>query len=295
MTMKGNLSGQRVDAGSADIPEGESGAIRATKQRALHVNLRDNDGAEIGSGTGLPVSGTVAIDQTTDGETNGVSVTNPTIEKTVGAAVGTLALMAGGSDGTNVRHLKTDASGELQVDVLSNALPTGAATNAKLDEVKALLGEVQATPTDNTVLDRLKDLLTGIVLAAGTNLFGDVDLQPRTTGGWTVANFTSGDNHTALTNSAQVIKASAGKLGGYYFHNPNAASSYIHIYNIAAASVTVGTSTAPMNFCIPAGSSANLDLGAGIAFDTAMSIAATTTGGGNTAPTTALEVMVWYK
>lgn len=34
------------------------------------------------------------------------------------------------------------------------------------------LGEVQASPTANTVLDRLKALLTGIVLAAGTNAIG---------------------------------------------------------------------------------------------------------------------------
>lgn len=34
------------------------------------------------------------------------------------------------------------------------------------------MGEVQATPTANTLLGRLKDLLTGIVLAAGTNVIG---------------------------------------------------------------------------------------------------------------------------
>lgn len=34
------------------------------------------------------------------------------------------------------------------------------------------IGEVQASPTANTVLARLKDLLTGIVLAAGTNAIG---------------------------------------------------------------------------------------------------------------------------
>ena len=37
-------------------------------------------------------------------------------------------------------------------------------------------GEVQASPTANTVLARLKDLLTGITLAAGTNNIGDVDI-----------------------------------------------------------------------------------------------------------------------
>jgi len=36
------------------------------------------------------------------------------------------------------------------------------------------IGEVQASPTANTILDRLKALLTGIVLAAGTNNIGKV-------------------------------------------------------------------------------------------------------------------------
>ncbi|MGD9827135.1 MAG: hypothetical protein AB7U66_00260 [Hyphomicrobiaceae bacterium] len=43
-----------------------------------------------------------------------------------------------------------------------------------------MLGEVDATPTSNTVLDRLKALLTGIVLAAGDNLVGRVKISDGT-------------------------------------------------------------------------------------------------------------------
>lgn len=84
------------------------------------------------------------------------------------------------------------------VVVSSSALPTGAATAANqttvishLDGVESLLGdidagkleeatftgrigEVQASPTANTVLARLKDLLTGIVLSAGSNIIGAI-------------------------------------------------------------------------------------------------------------------------
>ena len=46
-----------------------------------------------------------------------------------------------------------------------------------IDELKVLVGEVQATPTSNTILDRIKDLLTGITLAANTGVdIGDVDV-----------------------------------------------------------------------------------------------------------------------
>lgn len=122
-----------------------------------------------------------------------------------------------------------------------------------------------------------------------------VTIQPHTAGGWLTANFTNGDTFTPLTNAAQAIKASAGQLGGWYIYNPNAVVSYVNIYNVASGSVTVGTTTPKMNLAIPAGAAANVELVNGIEFDTAMSLSATTTGGGNTAPTTALDVMIWYK
>lgn len=131
-------------------------------------------------------------------------------------------------------------------------------------------------------------------IAAGTNKIGDVDIAPRTTGGWSVGNFTSGDSFTALTNTAQVCKASAGKFGGYYVYNPNAVVSYVIVYDVAQGSVTVGTTSPKLVFAIPAYSAANLELLAGIPFSTAITVAATTTGGGNSAPTTALECMIWY-
>ena len=58
------------------------------------------------------------------------------------------------------------------VKTAASALPAGASTDSKLNEIKALIGEVQASPTENTALDRLKDLLTGIVLATGSNAIG---------------------------------------------------------------------------------------------------------------------------
>jgi len=134
-------------------------------------------------------------------------------------------------------------------------------------------------------------------LPLGSNLIGDVQLQPRATAsGWDTANFTSGDGSTALTNSAQAIKAAAGKLGGWYIFNPNTVTAWVIIYNVAAASVTVGTTSPKMVIGVPAGSAANVEWTQGIAFDTAMSCSAVmTSAAGNTAPTTALDVMIMYK
>lgn len=60
-----------------------------------------------------------------------------------GAAVPAKAAYNGGIDGTGLlRGLKTDASGELQVDVLTSALPTGAATETTLSAVNGKLGSL---------------------------------------------------------------------------------------------------------------------------------------------------------
>jgi len=68
-----------------------------------------------------------------------------------------------------------------KLDVNASIDTTGLATSAKQDtgntsigNVDTKIGEVQATPTANTVLGRLKDILTGIVLSAGTNIIGAV-------------------------------------------------------------------------------------------------------------------------
>lgn len=61
-------------------------------------------------------------------------------------------------------------------------LPTGAATSAAQASLLSSVGEVQASPTANTLLDRVKQILTGIVLAAGTNLIGKVGIDQTTPG-----------------------------------------------------------------------------------------------------------------
>lgn len=72
---------------------------------------------------------------------------------TVAAAITTKGIAAVGTDGTNARIFKTDASGELQIDVLT--LPALAAGTNNIGDV---------------------DVLTLPALPAGTNNIGDVDV-----------------------------------------------------------------------------------------------------------------------
>jgi hypothetical protein len=54
-----------------------------------------------------------------------------------------------GNDGSNDKQLKTNSSGELSVNVASSALPSGAATDTKLDTLNTSIGTV-GTNTGNT-------------------------------------------------------------------------------------------------------------------------------------------------
>lgn len=115
------------------------------------------------------------------------------------------------------------------------------------------------------------------------------------TGGWSSLNATAADGATACTNSAQAVKATQGLFGGYYINNPNTTDEWVHVYNVIAASVTVGTTVPQLSFRLPLSQAANLEITQGIQFSTAISIACTSTAGGNGAPATALEADFFYK
>lgn len=81
-----------------------------------------------------------------------VSGTVSTSEQAVvadGGALPAVVKVVGGFDGSLVQVIKTDAAGELQIDVLSSALPTGAATEATLS---SLNGKVVAVDTGAVVV-----------------------------------------------------------------------------------------------------------------------------------------------
>lgn len=100
----------------------------------------------------------------------------------------------------------------------------------------------------------------------------------------------------ALVATAVAVKASAGRIYGYHISSVNAVITYLHVYNIAAASVVVGTSTPIITLALPAGAVLDGVFPLPISdFDTAIAIAATTTITGNTAPSTGLLVNIWYR
>lgn len=105
---------------------------------------------------------------------------------------------------------------------------------------------------------------------------------------------------TDVDNTAQVIKAAPGFLHYVHVANPNTDAAWLHLYDAAAADVTVGTTTPKQSYMVPGGSATNpggFDLPLGnhqMYFGTAITYAATTTVGGGADPTTGLVLNAHY-
>jgi hypothetical protein len=102
--------------------------------------------------------------------------------------------------------------------------------NTSLASIDTKFGQVQASPTANTLLARLKDLLTGIVLAPSTNNIGDVDVL--TLKG--AANLANGQV-TAGTTSAEVVALRATRRSVLIRNTDPANSAYVGTGTVSAA------------------------------------------------------------
>lgn len=187
---------------------------------------------------------------------------------------------------------QVDGAALTSLQLIDDIVRAEDSAHSSADPGAVVLGVRAASPTD-----RSAGPTDGDYEPFGVNEVGAVWVSPThsANGGATTMNASSSDGATALTNSAQAIKASAGNLIGYYIYNPNASAQFVQFYNTASGSVTVGTTNPLFMLTIPATSGANLWMPGGIAFSTAISWSATSTAGGNGAPASALDAVAWYK
>lgn len=101
-----------------------------------------------------------------------------------------------------------------------------------------------------------------------------VQPQPHTAGGLSI--FRSLD----LDETEEEVKASAGQVYAVWFSNLATTTRFLKFYNATAANVTVGTTTPVLTLALPGNSSDDISgvfsSTMGIAFDTAITVAATT-------------------
>lgn len=178
---------------------------------------------------------------------------------------------------TNTTGLAGTVSGsELQVDVVA-ALPAGTNAIGKLAANSGVdIGDVDVTS-----------------ISAGSNLIGDVGLSgARTSGGTTIY------RNLDVDETEDQVKATAGQVYWIHAMNLGSATRFLKVYNATAASVTVGTTTPVLTFPIATQGDSNgagftLSIPNGIAFDTAITVAATTAvGDSDTGAPGANEVIV---
>lgn len=276
----------------------------------LQVDANGRLKVEAFSGETLPVSGTV----TANAGTGTMAVSN----------AGTFAVQAAPTSaaawGVYVEDAAETAGGNLMMagsvrrdTAASSAGTTGDNATINTDSVGALWTRDTATLVDDAAFTPATSRVVPVGLQADETATDSVDegdigaprmtldrkqivtVQPHTTGGLSTFMASGSDGSSILVATARVIKASAGQLYGYYAYNPEAAVTFVHFYNVAAASVTVGTTNPMFTLAVPAGAAANLMFPCGVTFSNAgWSCAATTTAGGNTAPATGVSLVAWY-
>jgi len=241
VTKTGSLVG--LEAGTASI-----GKLAANSG----VDIGDVDVLSLPAlAAGTAIIGKVSIDQVTANANEVVTKTGSLVALEAGTAeIGKLA--AGTAEIGNVKNSGTFAT--------QATLQTGSAAIGKLTANSGVdIGDVDVTS-----------------ISAGANLIGDVGISgARTSGGTTLY------KNIDVDESEDQIKATAGQV--YWIHAMNLSASvvFLKFYNATAASVTVGTTVPDLTFPIPTQGDTNgagfvLAIPNGIAFGTAITIAATT-------------------
>ena len=181
---KGNYAEVNSDGSLKVSQEGLEEALKEGLEEALKLALE----ASVDTGTATGGSGTTIVDTTKDFTVdmwkNAIaevviddihylrmvsSNTDDTI--TIAALPGTVVVAAGCSYSLKIPIAIQD------IERWGGTQLTGRDISLDLQTLSAGMGTVVESPLANTLLDRVKALLTGIVLAAGTNLIGLIGID----------------------------------------------------------------------------------------------------------------------
>ena len=243
------------------------------------TSATDDAAFTVASGSGTPIMGVASADAVDSGDVGVVGMTTTRSLKTV----------VTNSSGTIIDPQTDDAaftpaSGLVSVIagiVTADSVGSGDAGAIAMTTGRAMHVAVQGTVavTDNSgslTVDNSGTFAVQSTNQASTNLIGDVGISgARTSGGTTI--FRSID----IDETEEEIKATAGQIYWISAINLTATVVYLKFYNATAANVTVGTTTPVLTFPVPSSGSTSgggfvLSIPNGIAFGTAITVAATT-------------------
>jgi len=285
-----------------------SGAITETNSAAIKTAVELIDNAVSGAGLNITQQGGVAVSLNTGVRDAGTQRVTIATNDLVPISAASLPLPTGAATETTVNSLLKPASTLAAVTtvttcnlaaettkvigtvrmasggvasgsiasgaVASGAIATGAIVDALADDATFTIASSRVFPTgllaDETSTDSVDEGDVGIPRMT-LDRMAIVTTRPSATGeGYDV------HRNIDVDESEDDVKTSAGKLYGWFLHNAHTATLFVKFYNATAANTTVGTTTPFMTIPMPAGASANVEFTNGIAFSTALCIAATT-------------------
>lgn len=265
-------SGMLTIGGFADetspdsVNEGDTGAVRMTLDRKLHIASTQSHDDAVSAYASM--GGLEAKDF--DGSALPNDVAEGDMARTAGTLYGIPFAMLVNEDGSKELGLAEDAahsSGDLGIQALAVRNDTLAAlADTDGDYTPLQVSALGALYTENTPAASTADI--------GSDPYFDSD----------------GDN------TAQALKASGGALYSLHVINENATDAYVQLFDTAAGSVTVGTTTPVYVLFVPANGAVEEKFTAPpLTFGTAITYACTTTATGNGDPSTGLVVSAAYK
>ena len=101
--------------------------------------------------------------------------------------------------------------------------------------------------------------------------------------------------NSSLGNTATTVVSSQCRLHGFHIENPGTSKCYIQFFDATAQNVNLGTTTPKMSFLlVPSGGLDNFYPMALAGFDTALTIAVTSSSNGSSAPSANCLINLFY-
>lgn len=191
------------------------------------------------------------------------------------------------------------AQGLFQTGAATTANPTTTpvAYRVAVGSAKWLRVRVTTQTTAGAVVVTMVGTETGMITQVGiSNVASTIPAPSPTAGAFSAQSF------TASTTAKVAVKATAGTVGHLAAYNPNSTPVWLHVFNVASAGVTVGTTAPNLSYMIPAQDAAGnpgrleIPFPEGLRLTTAITMApwTTNTNSGGVAPTTGITLNVAY-
>lgn len=234
-------------------------------------------GAASGASTaGNPVRGGANFNTTQPTVTNGQTVD---LQATARGGL----IVATGTDTFNVTVNAAIPTGSNTIGAVTQASGPWTQNLTQVGGAAVALGQAAMASSIPVAIASNQGTLN-VQLQTGANVVGTVNLGASATPTG-LSRFYS----NAFTNTVLAVKVTAGKLHYVNIYNPNNTIVYVQIFNLINANVTLGTTTPDHSYAIPPMGWWDTGFGdTGEGYGTAISMFATTTSQGSTAPTTAL-------